>query len=129
MKCPRKTRRREPAGPHWPLPPEPPPVRAFAGCVSVSISAAVSYREVQGVVARPAVVTYAVALHEIGHIKGRHQDSRRCIVRERWAWDWAKRNAFVWTPRMARCAAESLQWYADGHAAVVDQNWQPPSIA
>jgi hypothetical protein len=76
-----------------------------------------------------SVVTYAVALHEIGHIKGRHQDSRRCIVRERWAWDWAKCNALVWTPRMARCAAESLQWYADGHAAIVDQNWQRPSVA
>ena len=75
-----------------------------------------------------SVVTYAVALHEIGHIRGRHQDSRRCMVRERWAWDWAKRNALIWTPRMARCAAESLRWYADGHAAVVDQNRQPPSI-
>jgi hypothetical protein len=39
-----------------------------------------------------SVVTYAVALHEIGHIRGCHQDSRRCMVRERWAWDRAKRN-------------------------------------
>jgi hypothetical protein len=75
-----------------------------------------------------SVVTYAVALHEIGHLRGRHQKSRHCIVRERWAWEWAKRNALVWTPRMERNAAASLQWYADGGAAVVDRNWQPPSV-
>ena len=68
-----------------------------------------------------SVVSYAVALH----ILGRHQESRQCIVREHWAWDWAKRNALVWTPRMARCAAGSLRWYADGHAAAVDQNRRP----
>jgi hypothetical protein len=75
-----------------------------------------------------SVITYATALHEIGHISGRHQDSHRCMVRERWAWDWAKRNAVVWTPTMARRAAKALQWYADGGAAVVDRNWQPPSF-
>ena len=31
-----------------------------------------------------SVVSYAVALH----ILGRHQESRQCIVREYWAWDW-----------------------------------------
>jgi hypothetical protein len=86
-----------------------------------------SMRALQEVMIAPikSVVTYAVALHEIGHLRGRHQDSRRCMVRERWAWDWAKRNALVWTPRMVRCAAAS---YADGHADVVDQNWQPDEV-
>jgi hypothetical protein len=60
-----------------------------------------------------AVATYAIALHEIGHILGRHQQSNYTMVRERWAWQWAKRNALIWTPRMARCAADALQWYAD----------------
>jgi hypothetical protein len=39
-----------------------------------------------------SVISYATALHEIGHIKGRYQHSRREIVRERWAWEWARRN-------------------------------------
>jgi hypothetical protein len=56
-------------------------------------------------------ISYAVALHEIGHVLGRFQHSRSTIVRERWAWEWAKRNALVWTPRMARCAKESMAWY------------------
>jgi hypothetical protein len=41
---------------------------------------------------------YAVALHEIGHILGRYQLSRATLVRERWAWRWARRNALQWTP-------------------------------
>jgi CRISPR/Cas system-associated endonuclease Cas3-HD len=75
-----------------------------------------------------SVVTYATALHEIGHILGRYQEGRDSMVRERWAWQWAKRNALIWTPRMARHADDSLQRYADGGAAVVDRNWRPPSI-
>ena len=30
-------------------------------------------------------ISYAVAMHEIGHIRGRHQDSKHEMVRERWA--------------------------------------------
>jgi hypothetical protein len=54
-------------------------------------------------------LTYATALHEIGHILGRHQSSRLQMVRERWAWEWARRNALVWTPRMERSAVEALR--------------------
>jgi hypothetical protein len=43
---------------------------------------------------------YAIALHEIGHILGRHQYSRSPAVRERWAWRWARANALQWTPAM-----------------------------
>ena len=61
---------------------------------------------------RPAV-SYAVALHEVGHFLGRHQRSRSRLVRERWAWDWARRNALGgWTRRMEQRARESLEWYA-----------------
>ena len=49
--------------------------------------------------------SYATALHEIGHILGRHQRSQAVLVRERWAWHWAKRNALQWTPEMRRHAA------------------------
>jgi hypothetical protein len=58
-----------------------------------------------------STVSYAVAMHELGHLKGRNQRSRHQIVRERWAWDWARRNAMVWTPRMERYAAASMRWY------------------
>jgi hypothetical protein len=58
------------------------------------------------------VITYATALHEIGHILGRYQESREEMVRERWAWEWARRNAIVWTPQMERCATEALAWIA-----------------
>jgi hypothetical protein len=37
-----------------------------------------------------SAISYATALHEIGHILGRYQDSRRSLVRERWAWQWAR---------------------------------------
>jgi hypothetical protein len=56
-------------------------------------------------------ITYAIALHEIGHVLGRHQRSRSRLVRERWAWAWAKRNALDWTPAMARTMDRSLEWY------------------
>ena len=42
-------------------------------------------------------VSYASALHEIGHILARHGESRRCLVRERAAWQWAKAHALIWT--------------------------------
>ena len=58
-----------------------------------------------------SAISYAVAMHELGHIKGRNQRSRHQIVRERWAWEWARRNAMVWTPRMERYAVRSLRWY------------------
>lgn len=53
-------------------------------------------------------VSYAVALHEIGHIKGLYQRSPRSMAREHWAWEWAQRNALVWTPRMDQKRRSSL---------------------
>lgn len=57
-----------------------------------------------------SAITYAVALHEIGHILGRHQQSRHSIVREEWAWRWARENALVWTAAMERHAADALTY-------------------
>jgi hypothetical protein len=68
-----------------------------------------------GVITVPRIrsaISYATALHEVGHFLGRHQRSRSRLVRERWAWVWARRNARVWTPPMERHARESLDWYA-----------------
>ena len=55
--------------------------------------------------------SYATVLHEIGHILGRHQDSDIILVRERWAWEWARRNALIWTPTMQRYSAWCLEYY------------------
>ena len=52
---------------------------------------------------------YAVALHEIGHVRtGRFDD---VLIEERQAWDWARANALVWTPVMQREAEGSTQAY------------------
>jgi hypothetical protein len=56
--------------------------------------------------------SYATALHEIGHILGRHQGSRMTMVRERWAWGWAQENALAWTERMEKDRLDSLDWHA-----------------
>jgi hypothetical protein len=57
---------------------------------------------------------YAVALHEIGHIRqGRHDD---VMVGERMAWEWARENALVWMPTMERAAERSLGSYEIKHA-------------
>jgi hypothetical protein len=59
-----------------------------------------------------SAISYATALHEIGHIRGRHQRSRNMMARERWAWEWARCNVLSWTPSMERTAVKSLAWYA-----------------
>jgi hypothetical protein len=57
-------------------------------------------------------VSYAVALHEIGHILGSRQSSKSTMTREKDAWRWARRNAVVeWTEAMARCERASVSWY------------------
>jgi hypothetical protein len=55
--------------------------------------------------------SYATALHEVGHILGRYQLSEVILVRERWAWKWAKRSALDWTGAMERRAGRSLKYY------------------
>jgi hypothetical protein len=56
-------------------------------------------------------IRYAVALHEIGHILGRYQDHHNEVVSERWAWEWARRNAIWWTSKMDRFAERALRGY------------------
>jgi hypothetical protein len=69
--------------------------------------------------------SYSTALHEIGHIKGRHQRSRDSLVRERWAWVWAHANALIWTPRMERNRRESLVYATQNrHAVPVVTTWR-----
>jgi hypothetical protein len=59
-------------------------------------------REVQNILPVKDEVSYATALHEIGHIRGRYQKSRFIVTRERWAWQWAKQQVSNWTPAMEK---------------------------
>jgi hypothetical protein len=52
---------------------------------------------------------YAVALHEIGHIRNGRFDN--ILIEERRAWEWARDNALVWTPTMQREADVSARSY------------------
>jgi hypothetical protein len=61
-------------------------------------------------------IAYAVAMHELGHIKSDSRSTER-IERERAAWDWARRNAMLWTRRMEGYATASLQWNKQPHPA------------
>lgn len=62
-----------------------------------------------------SVLSYAVALHELGHQLGPYQGSLRVLVRERAAWKWARRNALLWLPRMQARAKASIRWYEENH--------------
>lgn len=59
-----------------------------------------------------SAITYAVALHEIGHILGPWQSQPR-LFSEAGAWKWAMENAEVWTEVMHNCMVKSLQGYLD----------------
>jgi hypothetical protein len=54
-------------------------------------------------------VTYAIALHEIGHVVGEQKGLR--IDREVQAWEWAEANAVEWTEPMIVRAAKSIGSY------------------
>jgi hypothetical protein len=86
-------------------------------------SQAVAFRELEEISIPPikSALSYATALHEIGHIKGQHQRSQSVMVRERWAWEWARSNALIWTPAMQRSAEKSLAWYLP-RAAKLDRS-------
>jgi hypothetical protein len=88
-----------------------------------------SLREAEEIHTTPirSAISYATALHEVGHCVGRHQQSRRVMVRERWAWQWARAHALFWTPAMERSAASALAWY-EPRAANIDRKWLPPEI-
>jgi hypothetical protein len=58
-----------------------------------------------------SVISYATALHEIGHIKGPYQQSRYEIAWEIGAWEWARSNALIRTPRMEAMARARMEWH------------------
>jgi hypothetical protein len=56
-------------------------------------------------------ITYAMALHEIGHILSR-QNSHSVLIREKAAWLWANKNALIWTDKMSHLQSRALIGYA-----------------
>jgi hypothetical protein len=64
-----------------------------------------------------SILSYATALHEIGHWKSCHGSSHNIMVRERWAWRWARENALIWTPAMERLEKKSLAIHANPERA------------
>jgi len=70
-----------------------------------------SWRKTRRVRIKPVrgASTYAIALHEIGHVVG-PQGGRR-LEKEAQAWRWAEENAVEWTDGMARLAARCIETY------------------
>jgi hypothetical protein len=95
-------------------------VTVYAWCRRLSQCHALTYRDEISIVPVASRITYATALHEIGHLRGRHQRSSSTLVRERWAWEWARANALIWTPAMENSARKAMKWYAL-HAARIDR--------
>jgi hypothetical protein len=80
-------------------------------CKRISRSYALNEWEEICITPVKSTISYAIALHEVGHILGRHQRSSYVLVRERWAWNWARQNARKWTPAMEAHAQKSFAWY------------------
>jgi hypothetical protein len=71
-----------------------------------------------------SAVTYAIALHEIGHVVGIQRG--RCIDKEAQAWRWAEQNALEWTETMIKTAARSISSYLERSAEGRNGMWDPP---
>lgn len=71
-----------------------------------------AYRRKRLIKIRPVKsdITYAVALHEIGHILGPRQSGTR-LDKEVGAWEWAIEHANHWTLPMAGTMKRCLQSY------------------
>jgi hypothetical protein len=71
-----------------------------------------AWRKQRRIAIRPVKtdITYAIALHEIGHILGPRQSGAR-LDKEVGAWEWARANAVVWTDAMQRQMEKRLCSY------------------
>ncbi len=71
-----------------------------------------AYRRDRRIKIRPvkSAITYAIALHEIGHILGPRQSGTR-LDKEVGAWEWAQEHALEWTDAMTGKMRDCLQSY------------------
>jgi hypothetical protein len=73
-----------------------------------------AWRKTRRIAVRPvkSSKTYAIALHELGHVLGRTGPRR--LDKEVFAWDWAFQHALIWDPVMeaerARCLGSYVVW-------------------
>lgn len=73
-----------------------------------------AYRRKRLIKIRPVktAITYAIALHEIGHILGPRQSGTR-LDKEVGAWEWAEQHAVEWTDAMTAVRSKCLRSYLD----------------
>jgi len=95
-------------------------ITIYAWCARTSQCHALTDRDEIRIVPIESRISYASALHEIGHLRGQHQRSSSTLERERGAWEWARANALIWTPDMENSACKALDWYAL-HARQIDR--------
>lgn len=71
-----------------------------------------AWRKSRRIAIRPVktAISYAVALHEIGHILGPQQSGTR-LMKECGAWLWAHDNAMTWTDAMEKAMQKRLRSY------------------
>jgi len=91
---------------------------AFHGIRMKSHRSGLADQDLREIHIRPvrSEVTYAIALHEIGHLLGPWQRSVS-LLEEAGAWYWARKNALQWTPRMEKTLVASLKSYVVWFAA------------
>ena len=72
-----------------------------------------SWRKKRTIAIRPVKtsITYAIALHEIGHILGTYPKLR--LEKELAAWSWAKENSIEWTMSMQNVMDRCMKSYID----------------
>lgn len=71
-----------------------------------------AWRRLRKIAIRPVLtpITYAIALHEIGHIVGKNPRLR--LDQEITAWAWARATAIIWTDTMEAKMNKCLYSYA-----------------
>lgn len=89
-----------------------------------------AWRRTRKIAVRPVKtsITYADALHEIGHVVGPWQSQPR-LASEAGAWKWAMENAKAWTDAMertmVRCLGSYLAWQKRHATAVLPPEGHP----
>lgn len=74
-------------------------------------------------------ISYAKALHEIGHVVLRHTNDRdrNVLTREGEAWQWARDHALIWTDTMEERACRWATSYVEGMRRRIergDKQWK-----
>jgi hypothetical protein len=90
-------------------------ITIYAWCRRTSQCHALTDRDEIRIVPIESSISYASALR---HLRGRHQRSSSTLVRERWAWEWARANALIWTQGMENNARKAVKWYARQAASI-----------